>query len=219
MIRKINYKDYEFTTIKYNDEILFWGKEVCEYLEYANGSRDIERHTEEDERILLKNKDIKEIQTYQNGTSEIEIKLNNRGEWFITELGLYGLILGSEKKEAKEFKKWVKQTIRDIRDKSGLEAFEAFRMMDKDIQKRWATYMAESGNIDPRTDNIVMNKNVNMITSTMYSLEPPITKGEMEKVHPEMLIDRQKVLNDYCILFDYTQSHKQTKNMMLEKFN
>jgi prophage antirepressor-like protein len=145
--------------------------------------------------------------------------VNNRGEYFVTETGLYGLILGSRKKEAKDFKKWAKQTIRQLREKAGIEAYEAFRMMDKEVQKKCSTFIAENGNIGEAEDNIIMNKNVNELTSRIYKIEPPVKKGEMEKYHPEMLIDRQKVLNDYCVLFGYTHSHKDTKNMMLSKIS
>lgn len=70
----------------------FVGKDVAEILGYENGSRDINRHVDNEDR-----------QNYRNGTSEI----NNRGMTIINESGLYSLILSSKLPKAKEFKRWV----------------------------------------------------------------------------------------------------------------
>ncbi|KXU14606.1 Phage antirepressor protein [Streptococcus oralis] len=68
----------------------FVGKDVADILGYQNGSRDINRHVDEEDR-----------QNYQNGT------FGNRGVTVINESGLYSLILSSKLPQAKEFKRWV----------------------------------------------------------------------------------------------------------------
>lgn len=78
-------------TIILNDEPWFIGKDVTDILGYQNGSRDINRHVDEDDR-----------QNYQNGTFE-----SNRGMAIINESGLYSLILSSKLPTAKKFKRWV----------------------------------------------------------------------------------------------------------------
>lgn len=70
----------------------FVGKDVTDILGYGNGSRDINRHVDADDR-----------RNYRNGTSEI----NNRGVTIINESGLYALILSSKLPSAKRFKRWV----------------------------------------------------------------------------------------------------------------
>ena len=77
--------------VQQNGEPWFVGKDVAEILGYQNGSRDINRHVDEDDR-----------QNYQNGTFE-----SNRGLTIINESGLYSLILSSKMPKAKEFKRWV----------------------------------------------------------------------------------------------------------------
>ena len=57
------------------------GKDVAKALGYQNGSRDINRHVDEEDR-----------QNYRNGTSEV----NNRGITIINESGLYSLVLSSK---------------------------------------------------------------------------------------------------------------------------
>lgn len=69
----------------------FVGKDVAEVLGYSNGSRDINRHVDEEDR-----------QNYQNGTLG-----SNRGLTIINESGLYALILSSKLPSAKQFKRWV----------------------------------------------------------------------------------------------------------------
>lgn len=70
----------------------FVGKDVTAILGYGNGSRDINRHVDAEDR-----------RNYRNGTSEI----NNRGITIINESGLYSLILSSKLPSAKRFKRWV----------------------------------------------------------------------------------------------------------------
>ena len=55
-------------------EIWFVGKDITDILAYQNGSRDIERHVDEEDRKILQN--------YQNGTFEI----SNRGSIIINVL-------------------------------------------------------------------------------------------------------------------------------------
>lgn len=78
-------------TVILDDEPWFIGKDVTDILGYQNGSRDINRHVDEDDR-----------QNYQNGTFE-----SNRGMAIINESGLYSLILSSKLPTAKKFKRWV----------------------------------------------------------------------------------------------------------------
>ena len=78
-------------TVILNDEPWFIGKDVTDILGYQKGSRDINRHVDEDDR-----------QNYQNGTFE-----SNRGMAIINESGLYSLILSSKLPTAKKFKRWV----------------------------------------------------------------------------------------------------------------
>ena len=77
--------------VQIGNEPWFVGKDICDILGYQNGSRDINRHVDEEDR-----------QNYQNGTFE-----SNRGLTIINESGVYALILSSKLPQAKEFKHWV----------------------------------------------------------------------------------------------------------------
>ena len=89
------FENTEFGKIRVIDiggEPWFVGKDITDVLAYQNGSRDINRHVDAEDR-----------QNYRNGTSEI----NNRGITIINESGLYSLILSSKLSSAKRFKRWV----------------------------------------------------------------------------------------------------------------
>lgn len=84
-------------TVEINKESWFVGKDVAEVLGYENQNRDILRHVDDLDRMMLDGKT-----QYQNG-----IELGQRGGWLINESGLYSLILSSKLPKAKEFKRWV----------------------------------------------------------------------------------------------------------------
>lgn len=92
------FKSEEFGEVRsllINNKPWFIGKQIADILGYQNGSRDIKRHVDEEDRQV--------IQNYQNGTLEIP----NRGLMIINESGLYSLILSSKLPTAKKFKRWV----------------------------------------------------------------------------------------------------------------
>lgn len=78
-------------TVEIDNKPYFVGKDVADILGYKNGSRDVARHTDHEDRL-----------NYQNGTFE-----TNRGMIVINESGLYSLILSSKLPQAKKFKRWV----------------------------------------------------------------------------------------------------------------
>lgn len=90
----INFTNNELGTIRtilIDNKPYFVGKDVADILEYQNGSRDINRHVDiEDRRKLM----------FSDGTQK-------RETIFINESGLYSLILASKLPSAKKFKRWV----------------------------------------------------------------------------------------------------------------
>lgn len=86
-------------TVEVNGEPYFVGKEVAAILGYVNQNRDIIRHVDEDDRMMINNES--ELNT------ETVSRLGQRGGWLINESGLYSLILSSKLPTAKKFKRWV----------------------------------------------------------------------------------------------------------------
>ena len=78
-------------TVVINNEPYFVGLDVANILGYQNGSRDINRHVDDEDRKLIPMFDGKQ----------------NRSQIVINESGLYSLILSSKLPIAKKFKHWV----------------------------------------------------------------------------------------------------------------
>lgn len=99
-------------TVVIDGEPWFVGRDITLILEYSNGNRDIIRHVDEEDRLMLDS----ETQ-YRFG-----IELGQRGGWLINESGLYSLILSSTKSQAKTFKHWVTSEILPTIRKYGMYA-------------------------------------------------------------------------------------------------
>lgn len=98
-----NEKFGEIRTILINGEPWFVGKDIANNLGYQNGSRDINRHVHEEDRI----KDM-----VFDGTQ-------NKKTILINESGLYALIFGSKLESAKKFKHWVTSEVLPTIRKTG----------------------------------------------------------------------------------------------------
>lgn len=92
------YQEKEIRTIVINGTPWFVGKDVANVLGYQNGNRDINRHVDDEDKMM----------GYQNGTPCIVDTLGRKQcPTLINESGLYSLILSSKLPSAKEFKHWI----------------------------------------------------------------------------------------------------------------
>src|SRR3989344_3229693 len=98
------YANKTFTYYIVNDKIYFKGKEIAEYLEYSNLQQAIREHVDNDEKYKLKNLGVLNFRPLSKNLKNIS---NEENTIYISESGLYSLIIGSKKKEAKEFKKHI----------------------------------------------------------------------------------------------------------------
>lgn len=93
----------EIRTITINNEPWFVGKDITNILGYQNGSRDINRHVDEDDR----------------GSTEMVSPSGVQKTTIINESGLYSLILSSKLPTAKKFKHWVTSEVLPTIRKTG----------------------------------------------------------------------------------------------------
>ena len=82
-------------TMMQGNEPWFVGKDVAELLGYANPSKALADHVDDEDKL----------------NNESLSSLGQRGGWIINESGLYSLILSSKLPTAKEFKRWVTSEI------------------------------------------------------------------------------------------------------------
>ena len=94
-----------------NGEPWFVGKDVAEILGYANQNRDIIRHVDEEDRMMVNHESQLNTETVSS--------LGQRGGWIINESGLYSLILSSKLPTAKQFKRWVTSEVLPAIRKTG----------------------------------------------------------------------------------------------------
>ena len=93
----------EIRTLTINNEPYFVGKDVANILGYQNGSRDINRHVDDEDKL----------------TRQITVSGQGRNMTVINESGLYSLILSSKLPTAKKFKRWVTSEVLPTIRKTG----------------------------------------------------------------------------------------------------
>ena len=81
----------EVRTLTIDGEPYFVGKDVAEILGYANSSKALADHVDDEDKL----------------NNESLSSLGQRGGWLINESGLYSLILSSKLPTAKKFKHWI----------------------------------------------------------------------------------------------------------------
>lgn len=100
------FKNQEFGQIRslmIEDEPWFVGKDVAEILGYANASKALADHVDDEDKL--------------NNASLSS--LGQRGGWLINESGLYSLVLSSKLSDARKFKRWVTNEILPAIRKTG----------------------------------------------------------------------------------------------------
>ena len=90
-------------TMEINGEPYFVGKDVAEILGYANTSKALIDHVDDEDKL----------------NNETLSSLGQRGGWLINESGLYSLILSSKLPNAKKFKRWVTSEVLPAIRKTG----------------------------------------------------------------------------------------------------
>lgn len=113
------FKNVEFgsvRTVTIDRAPYFVGKDVADILRYQNGSRDINRHVDEEDRV--------KIMLFDGNQNKETIVIN--------ESGLYSLILSSKMPTAKKFKRWVTSEVLPAIRKHGLYGMDSL-LNDPDL--------------------------------------------------------------------------------------
>lgn len=139
------------------------------------------------------------IDSEEQSTHKVSTSNSFRRMAIISETGIYEAAFNSNKPEAKEFKRWAKVLIKEMRKATGLEGFQVFRMLDKEHQKDAMKKLRDSLRKPVRVDFIKANTIANKAVSSKYGHPKLIKKDQMT---PNMLVDRQGVLDDTVDLMD-----------------
>ena len=106
------FENHEVEIFEYEGRFLFNPKHVAECLDISDVNSSI-RNFNDKQVVKLKNSDMHDMQFR---------KLNNAGEKFLTESGVYKLIFKSKKDEAEKFQDWVTDEVLPSLRKNGTYA-------------------------------------------------------------------------------------------------
>jgi prophage antirepressor-like protein len=121
----------------------------------------------------------------------------------ISEKGIYAVIMRSRRKEAEAFQDWVFEVIKALRQATGLEGFQIFRMLDKEHQQEAMDRLKEGLSNPIKVDYIKANTIANKAVSSLHGYRKMVKKRDMP---PDMLVQRQKILDDTVNLMTTNES-------------
>ena len=161
----------EIRTIEVNNQPWFVGKDVADILGYRNGSRDINNHVEEEDRLK-----------YQIGTAG-----QLREQTLINESGLYSLILSSKLPKAKEFKRWVTSDVLPTIRKTGGYINGSEAMSDSEIMAKALLVAQKTIEANKEKINQLMSDNERMKPKALFvdavaNSDGTILIGELAKL-------------------------------------
>ncbi|WP_418440650.1 phage antirepressor [Anaerotignum lactatifermentans] len=166
-------------TLMINDAPYFVGKDVADILGYQNGSRDINRHVDEDDRR-------KEM--LFDGNQDKETIL-------INESGLYSLILSSKMPNAKKFKHWVTADVLPSIRKTGGYIVGQEQLTDAELMAK--ALMVAQKTIEARTEEVKSLKMLNAVQQQQIAeLNPKATYYDLVLQCPD-LISVTEIAKDY----------------------
>ena len=191
-----------------DNELWFVAKDVADTLGYQNGSRDVNRHTDEEDRT--------KTMVFDGNQNKETILIN--------ESGLYSLVLSSKLPTAKQFKRWVtSEVIPQIR-KTGTYSMnipkslpEALRAYANEVELHNATkaivaqqeqQIAEFKPVKDYVDKILSSKSC--LAITQIAADYGLSAQELNKILHEAGLQRK--VGDQWILYKQHMSKGFTKS-------
>lgn len=166
----------EFRVYGTLEKPLFLAKDVAEWIEHSNVS------------TMLSNIEVEEKELMQIGT------LNNAySAWFLTEDGLYEVLMQSRKQIAKQFKKEVKKIIKEIRKTGGYiyttEDMSDDEIMARALQVAQKTIEKKSIEIEEKDKVIQLQQPKVLFADAVLGSENSILVGELAKILKQNGVD------------------------------
>ena len=117
ILETINIQGQDLTIYGTKESPLFLAVEVAKLIDYSVGNTShMLSSIDDDERVLLNVSDLRNTKSAQNTrNNNTSISRGNPEKWFLTEYGLYEVLMQSRKPVARRFKSSVKRILKDIR--------------------------------------------------------------------------------------------------------
>lgn len=199
------FENEEFGSIRtatVNGEVMFVGKDVADILGYQNGSRDINRHVDEEDRH--------KVMLFDGNQDKETIIIN--------ESGLYSLILSSKMPNAKKFKHWVTSEVLPSIRKHGVYAVDDMLNNPDALIEALTAYKEEKEkNKQLQEDNNRM-KPKEVFADAVTVSESSILIGDLAKILKQNGVQTgQKRLFEWLRQNDYLIKQGSSKNMPTQR--
>lgn len=171
--------------ISFDGDFLMSAREVAIALGYKNPNDAILRHVDLEDKILIRNSMIDSAYTGIR-------KLNNAGETFINESGLYSLIFNSDLRSAKKFKKWVTNEVLPQIRKTGSYNPNQVAIIDEEKVKLIVEKLSLEYMINNKTDKV--KETIKYLRA--YGLTKAVAT-ELTLKSMKFNISAEKILEDY----------------------
>lgn len=140
-------KDQLKKGVHFDGDFLMCAREVALALGYKNPNDAILRHVDAEDKVLIRNSMI------DSNFTGIK-KLNNAGETFINESGLYSLIFNSDLRSAKKFKKWITSDVLPQIRRTGAYNPNQIALIDEEKVKLIVEKLSMEYMINNKTDKV-----------------------------------------------------------------
>ncbi|WP_236894816.1 Bro-N domain-containing protein [Clostridium beijerinckii] len=201
----IIFENKQVEVFEWNGKVLFNPKHVAECLDITDVNSSI-RNFNEKQLIKLKNSDMHNMHIR---------KLNNAGENFLTESGVYKLIFKSKKEEAEKFQDWVTDDVLPYIRKTGLynsigiieqlsEQLAITDMRLRELEK--IVYKKEKQRIAGKKHQLKIREPLKIrlekITTEMMNeiLINSLTRGLLRSTNEGNVVDKEILYSEACKL-------------------
>lgn len=186
MFEVMNYKSNEVEIVTLNDEILFNAKQVGEILEIKDIKSTIRSYNDK-QKIRITNSMIENSDVH----SMHGRKLNNAGETFLTEAGVYKLVFKSRKPEAEKFTDWIAEEVLPSIRKTGGYIQTAQEDDEQTIMAR-ALLVAQATIEKKQQEMLKLQEENESLINKIEEQQPDVEFSERIQAKNKILYDMQK---------------------------
>ncbi len=161
-IQSFSFKANKVRTLIINNEPWFVGKDIADTLGYQNGSRDINRHVDEEDRV--------KTMVFDGNQNKETIVIN--------ESGVYALIFGSKLPDAKKFKHWVTSEVLPKLRKTG--SYSAKEMSSEELMAK--AFIEAKSIMERQNKEIIEMKPKALFADTVAASNSSILVGQEAKL-------------------------------------
>ena len=224
IIEKVfKYEVTELPVIKYEDEIWFKAVVVATILKYTNQRKAIRDHVDPEDKRKLSELMSKSKRNESFRLKTDPLKGNEGNSLYLSEAGLYSLVLRSKLESAKEFKRWVTKDVLPSIRKTGRYEYnhKPFKMLTFNIQSEYDLHKKVVNYIRNHHPKALLNASLgeNQINSDMRlrSYNMGYQKGS-----PDLIIQNlHKVYSGFAIEFKNPRGNGQlseNQKVMLQEY-